>query len=197
MKHILCPFIALFITMTAFAQKKDRTVEETLSVIGNYASTTTINFVYPVTENFGIGWGVGLRGAYQVYRKMTKTQNGVTTHSNQRIIELDIPVYLRLRYSLDKLYLNMDMGYAQGLFSHLPDVEGVMGSGLPYISGFFLEPQGWYKINDKYSVGGGLLLQRYLVSEHTSIIDENGASDSEQTRPKWVPSLNLRLARHF
>ena len=128
---------------------------------------------------------------------MTKTENGVTTHSNQRVLELDIPVYLRLRYSLDKLYFNMDMGYSQGLVSHAIGAMGVYGIGLPYYSGFFLEPQGWYKINDKYSVGGGLLIHRYLVSEHTNTRDENGSSSSNLTSPKWVPSLNLRLARHF
>ena len=95
---------------------------------------------YDLGGGFRIGAGVGTRFARPCLQYITR--NG--SKSRDFCNELDIPVFLRLGYGKEKLYANLDAGYAIGALA-LFDWGWIPGGRTePIYNGFFVEPQvGW------------------------------------------------------
>ena len=118
---------------------------------------------YDFGGGFRIGAGAGTRFARPCLQYFTE----FGSHSRSFCNELDIPVFLRLGYGKEKLYANMDAGYAICALS-LYDWGWAGGEGKkePSYDGFFIEPQVGWKVGRRSALALGLLLQQSAVSDY-------------------------------
>ena len=95
------------------------------------------------------------------------------SHHRSFCNELDIPVFMRLGYGKEKLYVNLDAGYAICALT-LYD-WGWAGDGWgegrkePSYDGFFIEPQVGWKVGRRSALALGLLLQQSAVSDYVKL----------------------------
>ncbi len=166
-----------------------------------WAGEYTLNKLYPLYGNFKLGFGGGLRVGKTMDEVCTKLRDNVETSVERKTqTEVDIPVYLRLNYVLEKLYFNCDLGYSLGIMAHK---SGSAPDGTynpdPHYDGFFVEPQVGYRFSDKLSLALGLRLHQTdcvdRVYYYVTGMDVVRGSYNSHEKP--TPALTLRLARHF
>jgi len=141
---------------------------------------------YGFDGGFRIGAGAGTRFARPCFRYITR--NG--SHSRSFCNELDIPVFMRLGYGKEKIYANLDAGYAIGALSFygLDWIPG--GKKDPSFNGFFVEPQVGWKVGRRSALALGLLFQQSTVSNQ--VITENGTlNDPSYSVREEVTTLNI------
>ena len=119
---------------------------------------------YDLGGGFKIGAGVGTRFARPCLQYIT--QNGSSprrTFCN----ELDIPVFMRLGYGKEKLYANLDAGYAIGALALFDWGWKPGGRTEPIYNGFFVEPQVGWRVGRRSALALGLLRSQYFKRFHS------------------------------
>ena len=141
---------------------------------------------YDLGGGFRIGAGVGARFAKPCLQYITK--NG--THSRTFCNEMDIPVFMRLGYGKEKLYANLDAGYAIGALSYFGADWAPGGKKEPCYNGFFVEPQVGWKVGRRSALALGLLFQQSIVSN--DVTTESGTmNDPSYSIRSDVTTLNV------
>lgn len=145
---------------------------------------------YDLGGGFRIGAGVGTRFARPCLQYITR--NG--SKSRDFCNELDIPVFMRLGYGKEKLYANLDAGYAICALSFFDWGMASDGWGEgrkePSYDGFFIEPQVGWKVGRRSALALGLLLQQSIVSNR--VTTENGTmNDPSYSIGSKVTTLNV------
>ena len=145
---------------------------------------------YDLGGGFRIGAGVGTRFARPCLQYITR--NG--SKSRDFCNELDIPVFMRLGYGKEKLYANMDVGYAicALTFYDWGMASDGWGEGRkePSYDGFFIEPQVGWKVGRRSALALGLLFQQSTVSNR--VTTENGTwGDPSYSIGTKVTTLNV------
>lgn len=145
---------------------------------------------YDLGGGFRIGAGVGTRFARPCLQYITR--NG--SKSRDFCNELDIPVFLRLGYGKEKLYANLDAGYAICALSFFDWGMASDGWGEgrkePSYDGFFIEPQVGWKVGRRSALALGLLFQQSIVSNR--VTTENGTmNDPSYSIGSKVTTLNV------
>jgi hypothetical protein len=143
---------------------------------------------YDLGCGFRIGAGAGTRFGRPCLQYITK--NGAKSRSFTN--ELDIPVFMRLGYGKEKLYVQVDAGYAIGILG-FPGVNydgpGLYSKDFPY-NGLFVEPQIGWKVGRRSALALGLLFQQSTVSNH--VTTENGTwGDPSYSIREEVNTLNV------
>jgi len=154
---------------------------------------------YDFGGGFRMGAGAGARFARPCVQYITR--NGA--HRRTFCEELDIPVFLRLGYEKEKLYADLDAGYAIGALSFFGSNWDGGGEKEPCYNGLFVEPQVGWRIGGRSAFALGLLLQHSTVSNH--ITTENGTLDDTSysiesnvaTLNIFTPAITFRYALSF
>ena len=156
---------------------------------------------YDLGCGFRIGAGAGTRFGRPCLQYSTK--NGAKSRSFTN--ELDIPVFMRLGYGKEKLYVQVDAGYAIGILG-FPGVNydgpGLYSKDFPY-NGLFVEPQIGWKVGRRSALALGLLFQQSTVSNHvtTETGTMNDPSYSIKTKVNtlniFTPAVTLRYVLGF
>ena len=119
---------------------------------------------YDLGGGFRIGAGAGTRFARPCLQYFTE----FGSHRRSFCNELDIPVFMRLGYGKEKLYANLDAGYAIGALA-LFDWGWIPGGRTePIYNGFFVEPQVGWRVGRRSALALGLLIQQSTVSNHVT-----------------------------
>ena len=142
---------------------------------------------YDLGSGLRIGAGVGTRFARPCLQYITKNGSSPRrTFCN----ELDIPVFLRLGYGKEKLYANLDAGYAIGALALFDWGWKPGGRTEPIYNGFFVEPQVGWRVGRRSALALGLLIQQSTVSNH--VTTENGTwGDPSYSIREEVNTLNV------
>ena len=154
---------------------------------------------YDFGGGFRIGAGVGTRFARPCLQYITR--NG--SHSRSFCNELDIPVFMRLGYGKERIYANLDAGYAIGALSFYGLDWAPGGKKEPSYNGLFVEPQVGWRIGRRGALAFGLLMQKSIVSNH--VTTENGTVNAPSYSIKeevnrqdiFTPAVTLRYALSF
>ena len=154
---------------------------------------------YDFGGGFRIGAGAGTRFARPCLQYITR--NG--SKSRDFCNELDIPVFMRLGYGKEKLYANLDAGYAIGALA-LFDWGWIPGGRTePIYNGFFVEPQVGWRVGRRSALALGLLFQQSTVSNR--VTTENGTwgdpsysiGEKVTTLNVFTPAITLRYVLGF
>lgn len=141
---------------------------------------------YDLGGGFRIGAGVGTRFARPCVQYITRKGSKSRTFCN----ELDIPMFMRLGYGKEKLYANLDAGYALCALSFYGAGWDGPGKKEPNYNGFFVEPQVGWKVGRRSALALGLLFQQSTVSNH--VTTENGTwGDPSYSIREEVNTLNV------
>ena len=155
---------------------------------------------YDLGGGFRIGAGAGTRFARPCLQYFTE----FGSHHRSFCNELDIPVFMRLGYGKEKLYANMDVGYAICALT-LYD-WGWAGDGWsegrkePSYDGFFIEPQVGWKVGRRSALALGLLLQQSAVSDYVKLhVDTPTISYGHKITALnvFTPAITLRYVVGF
>ena len=154
---------------------------------------------YDLGGGFRIGAGVGTRFARPCLQYITR--NG--SKSRDFCNELDIPVFMRLGYGKEKLYANLDAGYAIGALALFDWGWCPGGRTEPIYNGFFVEPQVGWRVGRRSALALGLLIQQSTVSNH--VTTENGTwgdpsysiREEVNTLNVFTPAVTLRYVLGF
>ena len=155
---------------------------------------------YDLGSGFKIGAGVGTRFVRPCLQYITKNGSSPRrTFCN----ELDIPVFMRVGYGKEKLYANLDAGYALWALSFYGAGWDGEGKKEPNYNGFFVEPQVGWKVGRRSALALGLLFQQSTVSNH--VTTENGTwgdpsysiRDEVNTLNVFTPAVTLRYVLGF
>lgn len=154
---------------------------------------------YDLGGGFRIGAGVGTRFARPCLQYITKNGSHRRTFCN----ELDIPVFMRLGYGKEKIYANLDAGYAIGALSFFDVGWAGKGKKESSYSGFFVEPQIGWKTGGRSALALGLLFQQSTVSNR--VTTESGAMNDPSysireevtTLIVFTPAITLRYVLGF
>ena len=142
---------------------------------------------YDLGGGFKIGAGVGTRFVRPCLQYITKNGSSPRrTFCN----ELDIPVFMRVGYGKEKLYANLDAGYAIGALALFDWGWKPGGRTEPIYNGFFVEPQVGWRVGRRSALALGLLIQQSTVSNH--VTTENGTwGDPSYSIREEVNTLNV------
>ena len=166
-----------------------------------WAGEITFNRLYPLNGDFKLGFGAGVRFGKTLSSVSTKMVDNVKTSVEcEPQKEIDVPIYVRLNYCLDKLYFNCDLGYSFGFEAYGPTpAPGASYEPKPHYSGFFVEPQAGYRLSDKLSLALGLRMHQTDCGDSVYYYETGSDVVFVDTNPhtKLVPALTLRLAKHF
>ena len=154
---------------------------------------------YDLGGGFRIGAGVGTRFARPCFRYITRNGSKSLDFCN----ELDIPMFMRLGYGKEKLYANLDAGYALCALSFYGAGWDGPGKKEPNYNGFFVEPQVGWKVGRRSALALGLLFQQSTVSNH--VTTENGTwgdpsysiREEVNTLNVFTPAVTLRYVLGF
>ena len=155
---------------------------------------------YDLGGGFRIGAGAGTRFARPCLQYFTE----FGSHHRSFCNELDIPVFMRLGYGKEKLYANMDVGYAICALT-LYD-WGWAGDGWsegrkePSYDGFFIEPQVGWKVGRRSALALGLLFQQSAVSDYVKLhVDTPTISYGHKITALnvFTPAITLRYVVGF
>lgn len=164
--------------------------------------TVTEEFVteYSLKGGFLIGVGAGLRYAAPCYQYIIK--NGV--HTKSRFAnELDAPLFARVGYTGNRMFLKLDAGYSIGLYGHYQSGVKPGGKKAPSYYGLFFEPHIGVKFGKRSALALGVLLQKSTVSAH--VITETGtmgdpswsSTGEVSTQRVLTPAITLRYCVSF
>jgi hypothetical protein len=112
-------------------------------------------------------------------------------------------MFMRLGYGKEKLYANLDAGYALWALSFYGAGWDGEGKKEPNYNGFFVEPQVGWKVGRRSALALGLLFQQSTVSNH--VTTENGTwgdpsysiRDEVNTLNVFTPAVTLRYVVGF
>ena len=145
---------------------------------------------YELGGSFKLGAGAGSRFAMPQCQ-YTIIDNGAPSRAFS--IELAAPVFLRLGYGMEKLYVNVDAGYAFDLISRFSCYNG-----------FFAEPHIGWVLNQHRSLALGVLLQQSEVMKKqvitntiTSGSTPSSISNTVTKQHLFTPAITLRYAFLF
>ena len=154
---------------------------------------------YDFGGGFRIGAGAGTRFARPCLQYITR--NG--SHSRSFCNELDIPVFMRLGYGKEKLYANLDAGYAIGALALFDWGWKPGGRTEPIYNGFFVEPQVGWRVGRRSALALGLLIQQSTVSNHVTTEYGTWGDPSYSIRGEvntlnvFTPAVTLRYVVGF
>ena len=155
---------------------------------------------YDLGGGYRIGAGAGTRFARPCLQYFTE----FGSHSRSFCNELDIPVFMRLGYGKEKLYANMDVGYAicALTFYDWGWASDGWGEGRkePSYDGFFIEPQVGWKVGRRSALALGLLLQQSAVSDYVKLhVDTPTISYGHKITALnvFTPAITLRYVLGF
>ena len=149
---------------------------------------------YELGGGFKIGAGAGLRLAIPCLDYRIKKDGSL---DRTFINELDIPVFLRLGYGWEKLYANVDAGYAIGAIGLTPFGAAHGGFVETCYGGLFLDPQIGFRISPRRALALGVLLQRSTVMYRSF---EEGATSTTVSLSEHrliTPAITLRYVISF
>ena len=202
--EIVCILSFCLATLSLQAQERFFYSLEVVTGVGigrGPLATVTPQFVfqYDLGDGFRLGAGAGTRFASPCLQYITK--NG--THSRTFSYELDLPVFLRLGYGKEKVYANIDAGYAVGLLSFFGFGRIPGGKKEAGYDGFFMEPHIGLKLGPRSALALGVLVQQSTVMDH--VTTDKGTIDSPsystetvvQSRHIFTPAINLRYGFFF
>lgn len=150
---------------------------------------------YNIDSHWRVGGGLGIRlsSSYKLKDFPRKNEHN----------ELDMPLFLRVGYNLDRLYASIDAGYTLGLVARYG--FGLVPGGWDDCDydGLFVEPQIGWRIDSRNSVALSLLLQQSTIQKRTTT--ENGTKGSpdysitfkSEQVTLFVPAVSLRYAYNF
>ena len=150
---------------------------------------------YNIDSHWRVGGGLGIRLSSSYKLKDFPRRN---EHN-----ELDIPLFLRVGYNLDRLYASIDAGYTLGLVArHGFGLDQGGWDDCDY-DGLFVEPQIGWRIDSRNSVALSLLLQQSTIQKRTTT--ENGTMGSpgysitfkSEQVTTLVPTVSLHYAYNF
>ena len=148
---------------------------------------------YNLFDNLRIGAGAGIRFAMPCLQYIT--DNGVF-RERSFVREWDLPVFLRLGYGKNKLFANLDAGYAFAILSYYGGDWIPGGKKDPSYNGFFFGPQIGYSFSQRHALALGVLLQQSVVDDYGKFSGGEGESyyvGSNVTRQKiFTPAITLR-----
>ena len=98
-------------------------------------------------------------------------------------------MFMRLGYGKEKLYANLDAGYAIGALCYYDTGWIPGGKKEPSYSGFFVEPQVGWKVGRRSAFALGLLFQQSTVS--------NFATSKVTMLNVFTPAITLRYVLGF
>ena len=150
---------------------------------------------YNIDSHWRVGAGLGLRIASSYKLKDFPRKN---EHN-----ELDIPLFLRVGYSVGDIYASIDAGYTLGLVARYGFGLAPGGRDDCDYDGLFVEPQIGWRIDAHNSVAVGLMLQQSTIQKHTTT--ENGTMGSpdysvtfkSEQVTSFVPTISLHYAYNF
>ena len=150
---------------------------------------------YNLDSHWRVGAGLGIRlsSSYKLKGFPRKNEHN----------ELDMPLFLRVGYNLDRLYASIDAGYTLGLVARYGFGFAPGGWDDCDYDGLFVEPQIGWRIDSRNSVALSLLLQQSTIQKRTTT--ENGTMGSPDYSVTFkseqvttlVPSVSLRYAYNF
>lgn len=150
---------------------------------------------YNLDNHWRVGAGLGLRIASSYKLKDFPRKN---EHN-----ELDIPLFLRVSYSVGDIYASIDAGYTLGLVARYGFGLAPGGWDDCDYDGLFVEPQIGWRIDAHNSVAVGLMLQQSTIQKRTTT--ENGTIGSpdysvtfkSEQVTSFVPTISLHYAYNF
>lgn len=154
---------------------------------------------YEFEGGLRVGAGVGARFAQPCVQYITRNGSQKRTFCN----EFDIPLFLRLGYGKERLFANVDAGYAVSVLSFYGFDWIPGGKKNPCYDGFFVDPHVGVKLGRHSALALGVLLQQSVVSDH--VHTENGSvgdpdysiSGTVTTQKTLTPAITLRYAFLF
>jgi hypothetical protein len=191
MKRTILLFVTFLATIAVSAQSGMTYSWEFVAGVGvgrGPQVSITPEFVaqYDLGGGFRIGAGAGTRFARPCVQYITRKGSKSRTFCN----ELDIPMFMRLGYGKEKLYANLDAGYALCALSFFGPGWAGEGKKEPNYNGFFVEPQVGWKVGRRSALALGLLFQQSTVSNH--VTTENGTwGDPSYSIGEKVTTLNV------
>ena len=205
MKKLVCLFVLCLTAVSLQAQGQMSYSLELVAGVGvgkgpQYAVTPEFVAQYQWDSGFRTGLGAGIRYARPVLDYTVK--NGKHTESSF-CNEGDIPVFLRFGYGREKLFVNLDAGYAFALLSLYGAGWTPNAEKAPSYNGLFCEPQFGWKLGQHSSFALGVLLQQSTLMDHT--VTESGtfgSSDYSETdngigHTIFTPAITLRYGFLF
>lgn len=205
MKKILCLLAACLVTLTLQAQNRFSYSFEIVGGVGvgrGPLATLTPQFVaqYELGGGFRMGAGAGTRFALPCLQYIT--ENG--KYSRRTFCdELDLPVFLRIGYGKEKLFANVDAGYAVALLSIYGLGWKPGGRKEACYNGFFVEPHIGLKLGKRSALALGVLLQQSTVMNHMATVTGEFATPSYAIHEEvkkvelLTPAITLRYAYRF
>ena len=150
--------------------------------------------LYDLGGGFVTGAGAGTRLALPCLSY--NTRNG-EYNGRSFVEEIDIPVFLRFGYGINKFYANLDAGYAIGIGA-APQFGAAGGGPMEAIyDGFFVEPHIGWRLNKRSTLALGALLQQSSVADREYTFDESSSTVKYQTRNRLTPAITLRYGFLF
>lgn len=167
--------------------------EAGVGIVNGPMPVVTPEFVvqYAFSGGFHLGAGVGVR--YERPCERYNIKNGVFQGRSYLSGELDIPLFLRLGYGKDKLYANLDAGYAIGIVSFEGHYAVLLGKN----AGFFAEPHVGWRFNRHHSLALGLLVQQCDISHYTVTEDAGQGISTNKYKQDVTGAITLRYAYSF
>lgn len=155
---------------------------------------------YDLWAGFKMGVGTGAR--YTMPCLQYITNNG--THPERSFCnELDIPVFLRFGYGKEKLYANLDAGYAIDILSFYGSDWIPGGKKDPCYNGLFFEPQIGWRMNRRSALALGILLQQSTVERYVKTESGERGTPSHSisadvyNQHLFTPAITLRYGFFF
>ena len=148
---------------------------------------------YGFTSGIHVGAGAGVRFSMPCLQYVTT--NG--TPRRKFINEFDIPVFLRVGYSKNKFFANLDGGYAIGVYSFYGKDWAPGGKSESKYDGFFIRPHAGLNLGRGNSLSLGVLLQQSIVTNQVSSSTAESASDVVTTERILTPAIILRYGFTF
>ena len=155
---------------------------------------------YDLGAGFKVGAGTGARYSKPCLQYITT--NG-TNPERSFCNELDIPVFLRFGYGKEKLFANLDAGYAIDILSFYGSDWTPGGDKEACYNGLFFEPQIGWRMTRRSALALGILLQQSTVERYA--ITENGEHGTPSysitaevyNQHLFSPAITLRYGYFF
>ncbi|MBO4434106.1 MAG: hypothetical protein J5769_01465 [Bacteroidales bacterium] len=148
---------------------------------------------YDLGGGFIAGAGAGARLAMPCLSY--NVTNGKYT-GRSFVEEIDIPLFLRVGYGLEKFYVNLDSGFAIGIGSVALFAKGGGPMEARY-DGLFFEPHVGWRINERRTLALGFLFQQSTVADRNVTYNDSSMKEEYRTRNMITPAITLRYGIMF
>ena len=148
---------------------------------------------YGFSNGIHVGAGAGARFSMPCLQYITT--NG--TPRRRFINENDIPVFLRVGYSKNMFFANLDGGYAIGVYAFYGKDWTPGGKTESKYNGFFIRPHAGLNLGRGHSLSLGVLLQQSTVKNHVSSTTDESVTSVVTTEHLLTPAITLRYGFTF